>query len=104
MYSVLKPASRPLPGSKFWDFRGFNQLTPERQERLTQLVRSLPEIRLHESIIQKAIALRRERKMSLADSIIAATALQQQMPLVTRNVHDYKHVQGIILINPFQYR
>jgi toxin FitB len=83
-------------------FPRFGQLETERQERLAQLVSSLPEMGLDEEVIQRAISLRRERKMSLADSIIAATALRHQMPLVTRNVDDYKHVQGLTLINPFQ--
>src|SRR3954467_12442173 len=75
-------------------FPRFDQLEIEKQERLTQLVRSLPELALDEGVIQRAISLRSERKMSLADSIIAATALRHQMPLVTRNVGDYKHVDG----------
>jgi toxin FitB len=82
-------------------FPRFDQLETAKQEQLAQLVRSLPELALDEGVIQRAISLRRERKMSLADSIIAATALRHQMPLVTRNVGDYKHVQGLTLINPF---
>src|SRR4051812_10992579 len=81
-------------------FPHFDQLEAERQERLAQLVSSLPELTLDEGVIQRAISLRRERKMSLADSIIAATALRHQMPLVTRNVDDYKHIQGLTLLNP----
>jgi predicted nucleic acid-binding protein len=82
-------------------FPRFDQLEAERQKRLAQLVSSLPEMGLDEEVIQRAISLRRDRKMSLADSIIAATALQHQMSLVTRNIDDYKHVQGLTLINPF---
>jgi toxin FitB len=82
-------------------FPRFEQLETERQQRLTQLVSSLSEIALDDEVIQRAISLRRQRKMSLADSIIAATALRNQMPLVTRNVDDYKNIQGLTLINPF---
>jgi toxin FitB len=82
-------------------FPRFEQLESEKQKRLVQLVSSLPEIGLDEAVIQRAIALRRERKMNLADSIIAATALRHGMSLVTRNVDDYKHAKGLTLINPF---
>jgi predicted nucleic acid-binding protein len=56
---------------------------------------------LIEAVVRRAISLRQERKMGLADSIIAATALVQDLPLVTRNVDDFKHVAGLKLKNPF---
>jgi toxin FitB len=37
----------------------------------------------------------------LADAIIAATALVHNLPLVTRNETDFKHVAGLRVINPF---
>jgi predicted nucleic acid-binding protein len=56
---------------------------------------------LEEPIIVRAIELRQERKMGLADAIIAATALVHQLPLVTRNVDDFNHIAGLEIINPF---
>jgi predicted nucleic acid-binding protein len=47
-------------------------------------------------------ALRQQKKTSLADAVIAATALAHDLPLVTRNVDDFKHVAGLKLINPFE--
>ena len=41
--------------------------------------------------------------MTLGDSIIAATALRFDMPLVTRNTSDFLHITGLHLINPFPY-
>lgn len=40
------------------------------------------------------------RAMPIKDSLIAATAKQHRLAVVTRNVADYAHV-GVKLINPF---
>ncbi len=68
---------------------------------LELLVGSLPEIPLDEQIITRTIELRRQKKMSLADSIIAATALLHHLPLVTRNEADFSHIDELEIINPF---
>ena len=39
--------------------------------------------------------------MGTADAIIAATALEFGLPLVTRNVDDFKHIAELEIINPF---
>ena len=56
---------------------------------------------LTESVEERAIALRQERKMGLADAIIAATALVHGLTFVTRNVDDFKHIARLRLFNPF---
>jgi predicted nucleic acid-binding protein len=57
-----------------------------------------------EPILRRAAALRRQRRMRLGDSIIAATTLEIGGELVTRNVGDFAHVAGLKLTNPFAPR
>lgn len=82
-------------------FPRFGTLSPEQQSRLQTLVTSTVEVALDDDIIQRAVALRQQQKMSLADAIIAATALEYEVPLVTRNTDDFKHIDGLDLRNPF---
>jgi predicted nucleic acid-binding protein len=63
---------------------------------------TLPVIGLEDEIVSVAISLRRRRRMGLADAIIAATALVHSLPLITRNVEDFKSVDGLEVINPFE--
>jgi toxin FitB len=56
---------------------------------------------LDDDIIERAIALRQQKRMKLGDAIIAATALAYDLPLVTRNDDDFKHIIDLTLINPF---
>jgi predicted nucleic acid-binding protein len=52
---------------------------------------------------KKAIALRQRRKMSRADSILAATALENDWELVSRNVDDFEWIAELRLVNPFDF-
>ncbi|MDR1223124.1 MAG: type II toxin-antitoxin system VapC family toxin [Tannerella sp.] len=60
-------------------------------------------IELEKSIKLKAIEIRRQHKIKLPDTIIAATALTYNIPLITRNVVDFKDIAGIVLQNPWDY-
>ena len=83
-------------------FPGFGNLSADRQTRLQEITATTIEVPLDDDIIKRAVTLRQQKKMSLGDSIIAATALEFDMPLVTRNSDDFKHITGLRLINPFQ--
>lgn len=80
---------------------GFTGLKPEEKVALNILFRRLTVHPLDVAVVERAIALRQEKKMGLADAIIAATALVHNLPLVTRNEEDFKHVTGLRVVNPF---
>lgn len=80
---------------------GFSGLKQEEKAALDTLFAFLDVHSLDEPVIAKAVELRQIRKMGLADAIIAATALVHAMPLVTRNADDFKGIEGLEVINPF---
>ena len=80
---------------------GFTGLKPEEEAALNILFRRLTVHPLDAAVIERAIALRQEDRMGLADANIAATALVHDLPLVTRNEEDFKHVTGLRVVNPF---
>lgn len=82
-------------------FPKFGELSLERQTQLRALLASTTELSLDEEIILQAIELRQQKKMKLGDAIIAATALEYGMPIVTRNEGDFKHIADLQVINPF---
>jgi toxin FitB len=81
---------------------GFTELKADEKASLDIIFGRLTILRLDDSVIKHAIALRQEKKMTLADSIIAATALAYNLPLVTRNVDDFEHIPNLKLLNPFR--
>ena len=80
---------------------GFHRLSTLEKQWLETAFDRMKILLLEEAVAARAIALRQERKMGLADAIIAATALVHEMPLVTRNIVDFKHVARLRLIDPF---
>src|ERR1700730_3386338 len=55
---------------------GYHQITPEEITDLEEFLYSSNIVPVTDGATKKAIALRQRRKMSLADSILAATALE----------------------------
>ena len=82
-------------------FPGFTALPSERQLELRAIVAAMTELPLDDDVVQRAVALRQRKAMKLGDAIIAATALEYEVPLITRNVGDFKHIEGLDLRNPF---
>jgi hypothetical protein len=80
---------------------GFTGLDHIEQAALDEIFRHLHTLPLDDSVVARAITLRQQRRMSLADAVIAATASAHDLPLATRNSRDFKHVSGLRLIDPF---
>ena len=57
---------------------------------------------INDEIIEKAIRIRKETKIKLPDAIIAATAVTNELILLSDNVNDFKKVKSTQLkfINP----
>jgi hypothetical protein len=80
---------------------GFPKITTAEKAAIESALRSMPEAGLTESIAGKAIALRQERKMGLANAILPRRRWCMICHWGTRNVDDFKHVAGLKLIDPF---
>ncbi|MEA5460505.1 type II toxin-antitoxin system VapC family toxin [Arcicella sp. LKC2W] len=56
---------------------------------------------IDEDIIAKTIRLRQQYKTQLPDAIIAATALVNDLILITRNSKDFEQISDLQVINPY---
>lgn len=80
---------------------GFSGLSPEEETSILGFIHASPIYALDDVVIEQAIQLRQQKKIKLGDAIIAATAIAYNIPLVTRNEDDFKHISGLDLRNPF---
>ena len=80
---------------------GFTGITPAEESAIRSFFLKSIAYPLDDEVIERAVALRQQKRMKLGDAIIAATALEYDLPLVTRNEADFKHIAGLDLRNPF---
>ncbi len=58
-----------------------------------------------EAIADKTIELRKVyQKLKLGDAIIAATALINNLIIITRNISDFKNIEGLRYLNPHEIK
>ena len=79
---------------------GFHRLTMEELKYFKQFFSAATMIPLEVGIVKTSIQLRQQQKMSLGDSIIAATALAHDLQLVTRNTKDFSWISELKWLNP----
>jgi predicted nucleic acid-binding protein len=80
---------------------GFRFHNPADEKRVKDFVRSTTVFQLSSHVEKSAIKLRKNYKLKLPDAVIAATALTNGFILLTRNTKDFKKINGLKLINPF---
>jgi predicted nucleic acid-binding protein len=63
-----------------------------------EIVSVLP---IDSTVVEKTIVIRQAKKIGLGDAIIAATAFQHGLILITRNTSDFKNIRGLQIIDPY---
>ena len=67
------------------------------EDRVAQLLAPFREVVVTPDIAERAGRLRRVTGLRVADAVIAATALEHDLALVTRNVRDFRDVASLVL-------
>ena len=80
---------------------GYHRLTRKHEQHLEKMFNAVDVIPITDAVVAMAIRLRQQRRMSLGDAIVAATALEYGMAIWTHNVKDFAWVEGLIVYDPF---
>ena len=98
----LDRISRSVSVISYIESYGFQNLTTEERERLETIFRRTQILPLTDTIADRAISLRQQRRMGLGDAIIAATAMIHSLALVTHNTEDFRWITGLEMLDPVQ--
>ena len=79
---------------------GYLNLSEESKQAFERIFATIRIFPLNLAIEDRAVALRQIRRMGLGDAIIAATALEHDLTLLTRNTRDFRQITNLRLINP----
>jgi toxin FitB len=77
---------------------GFHRLNQQEKQDFEIFFRLITVLDMSAEIVLEAIRLRQQRKRSLGDSIIAATALLHNLPVLTNNTTDFADIAGLTVI------
>lgn len=79
---------------------GYHNLLEEERLVLEEIFQDIELLRLTDEIADSAVILRQQRRIGLGDAIIAATALEHDLTLRTRNTRDFRWIDKLELHNP----
>ena len=84
------------------EFLGWNGFSEEEFEQASSFINIADILILNNDIGERAILIKRKRNMKLPDASIAATAIEGDYILVTRNEKDFSDIEGLEIYNPFK--
>lgn len=80
----------------------YHFLEEDEKIKLEKVLSACHQFNIDDQLIQKSIALRQQKKMSLGDAIIAPTVLHHQLLLVTANEADFNWIPDLQIHNPIR--
>jgi predicted nucleic acid-binding protein len=80
----------------------FSQLSSEEIEIIEGLLLQFGSVAVSREVEDLTIMIKRRCKIKLPDAVIAASALDQEACLVTRNAQDFKQITELTIQNPWQ--
>jgi len=75
---------------------------PQAYDTIVDFVGDCTILGLDDIVVDRTVFVCRQKRIKLPDGIIAATALVHNLVLITRNVSDFKGIDGLKVLNPWE--
>ena len=83
------------------EFLGWKDHTPKGYQAAIDFLKAATIHNLDNNVVERAIEIRRKKTIKLPDAIIAATSLEKNFTLETRNAKDNTGIKNLKIYNPF---
>jgi predicted nucleic acid-binding protein len=80
---------------------GYHLLTEQQRQYFEEFFQVSQVLPISQDVLNQAVILRQQRRMTVGDAIIAGTALVHGLSLITRNIDDFRWIAQLELLNPF---
>lgn len=97
---LIERSNPSVSAISYLEVLGYHKLTPEDEQDFAEFFNDAPIIPISQEILERAVELRQQRKISLGDAIVASTALLRGFTLVTANTKDFNWITGLAVLNP----
>jgi predicted nucleic acid-binding protein len=82
---------------------GYNFASAKNESLAKEFVARSNVYQIDDPVSEKIISLRKTRRIKLPDAIIGATAIVNNLNLVTTNISDFKGIDGLSVANPVDW-
>ena len=100
LLQYIRSQPRVVSIASYVEVLGFHALDESHKRFFRDFFQSVEMLQLTPEIADSAVELRQQRRMGLGDAIIAATALEHNLTLITRNTRDFRWIDILDLHNP----
>ena len=101
MHAVVDAQSNVSVISKI-ETLGYNFTDVAEKNAMEAFVNASTTLPINDEVVNQTIAIRKSKKIKLPDALIAATALVHNLTILTNNTNDFKNLNGIACIDPWE--
>jgi len=80
---------------------GWHKITEKERNKIELFINNSKIFYINRTIEEKSIKIKQKYKIATPDTIIAATALEYNFIIVTRNKSDFSKIERLNIYNPF---
>jgi len=98
----IRDHSPAVSAVSYVEVLGYHRLTERERSLFETFFTAAKVLPISGAVLNQAVRLRQARKMSLADALVAGTALEYGLTLVTRNTRDFEWIDDRSLLDPLK--
>lgn len=89
-----------VPAVSYVEVLGYHALSEAEEAQYRLFFDAAIVLPIDQDVLDEAVRLRQQRRVSLGDALVAATALVHRLVLVTHNVADFDWIEGLEVLDP----